>query len=137
MPAHRGKLRHGRLEPGDDRRFGRAAILFALVLVDDLDHPFEREDAVEPRLGGIQPPGEGIDGREHSRQHRFVDAHDGSNALALDGECAIDRAAREHLAALLRAGTSTASQPGGRRSRRSSPLALTDLSSQAQAIGCR
>ena len=36
-------------------------------------------------------------------------------------------------AALLRAGASTASQPGGSRSRRSSPLALMDLSSQAQA----
>jgi len=36
-------------------------------------------------------------------------------------------------AARLRTGTSTASQPGGSRSRTSSPLAFTDLSSQAQA----
>jgi hypothetical protein len=35
--------------------------------------------------------------------------------------------------ALARTGTSTASQPGGSRSRKSSPLALTDLISQAQA----
>ena len=35
-------------------------------------------------------------------------------------------------AAMLRDGPSTASQPGGRRSLRSSPFALTDLSSQDQ-----
>ena len=36
-------------------------------------------------------------------------------------------------AALARTGVSTASQPGGSRSRSSRPLALTDFSSQAQA----
>ena len=45
--------------------------------------------------------------------------------------CTVPRASAS--AARARTGASIASQPGGRRSRSSSPLALTDLSSQAQA----
>ena len=44
-------------EARDDRGFGRAALVFALVLVGNLDHALEREDAVEPRRRGIDPSG--------------------------------------------------------------------------------
>ena len=120
-------------KPAIDGRFGGAPILLALVLVDHLDHALEREDAVEPRRRRLDPAGQALDGRKHRGEHRLVDPHDRRDALALDRERAVDRAARQHLRGGLRTGTSTASQPGGSRSRRSSPLALTDLSSQAQA----
>ena len=45
--------------------------------------------------------------------------------------CTVPRASAS--AAFARNGTSTASQPGGVRSRSSSPLALTDFSSHAHA----
>ncbi len=43
------------LEAGDHRGFGGAPILLALVLVEDLDHALERENAVEARLGRFAP----------------------------------------------------------------------------------
>ena len=40
-------------EARDDRRLGGAAVVLALVLVDDLDHALDAEDAVELRRRGV------------------------------------------------------------------------------------
>ena len=80
MPAHRGQFREGRMEAPDDRCLGGASLRLALILVDHVDHPFKGEDSVEPRRGGVHAPSQSLDGRQHGREHRFVDTHDRSDA---------------------------------------------------------
>ena len=100
-PTHRSQLRNGCTETGDDRRLGGAPILFALVLIDDVDHAFERQDPVEPRRGRIHAPSEALDGREHGCEHGLVDAHAGRDPLPFDRERAMHRAARKHLCCVI------------------------------------
>ena len=86
------------MEAVHHRLLGGAAVVLALVLVHDLDHPFEREDAVEPRRRCVEASRKAIDGREHRREHRLVYLDHGRHAFALGGQRAVDGAAREHLA---------------------------------------
>ena len=97
VPTHGGQLRNRGTETGDDRRLGGGSICFALVLVDDLDHAFERQDSVEPRRGGVHAPGQTFDGCQYGREHGLVDAHDRRHAHPFDRERAIHRAARQYL----------------------------------------
>ena len=97
MAAHLAELRHRLLEAYDHRRFRGAPLVLALVLVEHLDHALECQDAVERRRRRIDAPGKTFDGRKHRGEHRLVDPHHRSYALARDRERAVDRAAREHL----------------------------------------
>ena len=84
----------------DHRRLDGAALVLALLGVDNLDDALDGEEAVEPRTLRVDAAGQLLDDGEHRRKHLLVDAHLGRRAAALDRQRGIDGAAREHLGGL-------------------------------------
>ena len=133
MTAHLAERADRLGEAFDHRRLGAAPLLVALLGIADLDHAFEREQAVKRRRRRFHLRRDLPHRRQQRLKHRGIDAHHRRRAAAFDRQVGLNRSAAQRLGGARTYRPSIASQPGGRRSRRSRPLPLTDLISQAQA----
>ena len=116
------------------RRLGAAPLVLVLLGVADLDHALERKQAVERRRRRFDSARQLPHRRQDRIQHRSIDPDRPARRRSARRSARPEPNPAPAFRPRGRApATSSASQPGGRRSRRSRPLPLTDLISQAQA----
>ena len=99
-PAHLDEVGKHLPKACDHRGLDGAALVLALLGVDDIDHAFDVEKPVEPRTLRIDAAGQLLDRSEDRGEHVLIDAHLSRRASPIDGERRIDGAAREHVGGL-------------------------------------
>ncbi len=70
-------------------------VLLTLILLSDLDNPFEGQDAVKRRRSGIHFPRKSLQRRQHCVEDGLVHLYGRLRTLSLDGKACIDSATRE------------------------------------------
>ena len=137
LGAARGDERGDRLIEAVERAGADARrACFVVGRLDDLDDAAHRQHAVQGRRREAGLGRRGARGDDDLFERAHVEPRPRARPFALRGRCVAKQVPRASaLASRARASLSMRSKPGGRRSLRSSPLALTHLISTVQRQG--